>query len=60
MKNKTLTAKCRYCSKEIYSLYKGQLDYNILAHEISCPQKLKEESSQDNEKTLNSHKEKEQ
>lgn len=45
---KPLKAKCRFCGKEIFSLYKSQLDYNHKAHELSC--KLKEELKEDNNK----------
>ncbi len=32
-----LKTKCKYCGKEITSLYEKQLIYNTKAHEISCP-----------------------
>lgn len=38
---KKLKANCIHCGKPVFSLYKKQLDYNIQAHEISCPEKLK-------------------
>lgn len=43
MEKNILEAKCRYCGKVVYSMYEGQLKYNIQAHELSCPIKLKEE-----------------
>ncbi len=43
MVEKILKAKCRYCGKEVYSLYRSQLDYNIKAHEISCPKRKEKE-----------------
>jgi hypothetical protein len=42
MANKVLKAKCIHCGKEVFSLYDGQLKYNIAAHELSCSQKLKD------------------
>jgi len=34
-----LKAKCKHCGKEITSMYEGQLDYNLKAHELSCAKK---------------------
>lgn len=42
MVEKILRAKCRYCGKKVFSLYEGQLKYNIQAHEISCPERKKD------------------
>lgn len=36
---KILKAKCKHCEKEISSMYKEQLDYNLKAHEIACEKK---------------------
>lgn len=45
----TLKASCIYCGKEVFSLYKKQLEHNIDEHERSCPigqkEKLKGESN---------------
>lgn len=37
--------KCKYCGKEIESLYPKQLEYNVQAHEISCKQKIMEKEN---------------
>lgn len=58
-RNKVMKAKCIHCGKEIYSLYKGQLEYNLKAHEISCPEikkqrdNLKESDSPDTQEEEN-------
>lgn len=44
MENKILIKRCRYCRKEITSMYKKQLDYNVQAHELSCKKKIMEET----------------
>jgi len=33
---KILTKKCKYCGKELTSMYQKQLDYNMKVHEMSC------------------------
>lgn len=47
---KKLKANCIHCGKQVFSLYKKQLNYNIQAHEISCPKrtKLKAEVTEEN------------
>ena len=45
MEKKVLTKRCKFCGKEIRSMYKKQLDYNIQAHEISCKRKIMEETN---------------
>lgn len=37
---KILKKRCQYCDKEILSLYKKQLDYNLHAHELACEKNL--------------------
>jgi len=43
MINKILKKKCKYCNKEITSMYEKQLDYNLKAHELSCEKKQEDE-----------------
>lgn len=43
---KLLEAKCKYCGKEINSLYQKQLDYNLKAHELSCEKKKESEKKE--------------
>jgi len=31
-----LKKECKYCGKEIVSLYEKQLNYNLQSHEIAC------------------------
>lgn len=50
MVKEILKARCIYCGKEVFSLYKKQLDYNVKAHEISCPERKEEESKLDDAK----------
>jgi len=33
---KILTKKCKFCGKELTSMYQKQLDYNMKVHEMSC------------------------
>lgn len=42
-----LKDKCKYCDKEISSMYQKQLDYNLKAHELSCEKKEKSESKKE-------------
>ena len=39
MEQKVLKASCVHCGKEVFSIYRRQLEYNINAHELSCIQK---------------------
>lgn len=50
---KLLKAKCKYCKKEIFSLYENQLKHNVEVHEVYCPIRIKEEKGKEknNEKT---------
>ncbi len=34
-----LTKKCKYCGKEITSMYEKQLEQNLKVHELSCEDK---------------------
>jgi len=45
---KLLKAKCKYCGKEIASLYKNQLEQNLEAHEKSCKKKQEEKENETN------------
>ena len=47
MENKILKRKCKFCGKEITSMYKKQLDYNLQAHELSCKQKIIKKVNED-------------
>ncbi len=38
---KVLKKKCQYCEKEISSMYKNQLEYNLKAHELACKKRIK-------------------
>ena len=40
---KVFKRKCKYCEKEITSLYEKQADYNLKAHELSCEKKEKKD-----------------
>lgn len=39
MIGETLKASCTDCGKEVFSLYKNRLEYNLDAHERKCLQK---------------------
>jgi hypothetical protein len=45
-KPKILTAKCRWCGGEVYSLYEKQLKQFKEKHEEWCPERKKEEDGQ--------------
>lgn len=50
MTDKILKATCRYCGKEMSSLYEKQLLNSIGVHELTCPMK-KGESKEDDDET---------
>lgn len=37
MNKQILKANCRYCNKEVFSLYKNQFEHNLNMHELNCP-----------------------
>ena len=43
MKTKPLKARCRYCKKEMISLYQNQLNQFIKVHELTCLEKNKKD-----------------
>ena len=43
----TIIKKCKYCEKEIMSLYEKQAQYNLDAHELSCKENPKNKEVQD-------------
>ncbi len=45
MKHKIITKTCKFCNKEFTSLYPKQLEYNVKAHELTCKQKIIEETN---------------
>jgi len=46
---KTIIKKCKYCGKEITSLYEKQAEYNINAHELACKENPKNQEVKKNE-----------
>lgn len=41
--DKVLRANCKYCGKEVFSLYKNQLKNMVDVHELHCPMRKKDE-----------------
>ena len=48
MEKKILTKRCKFCNKEIRSMYPKQLEYNVQAHELSCKQKIMDKENENN------------
>lgn len=53
--NQILKATCRHCGKVVASMHKGQLDYNLNAHEVWCAyrKETKKEAKQNDKRRKN-------